>query len=134
MGGWEAWHQFVRQGELKKVRVQEYYLGPNMPLRVSDGDYEKLMAEMLADMVSVGAVALHGKHKLEDFEFKMEDREAAYGMVLRLRSSPEQFGKILNPAYYLSPGVMMGSTYVSSYLKRFQEVMRDSTHRIFKDR
>src|ERR1022692_4702623 len=64
----DKWTEFVSGGVLGPVRVDKYYLG-RIPRPKKNGDYEKIIAELFADAISVGAVVLPSPYVAEDFEF-----------------------------------------------------------------
>ena|ERR1035437_5934152 len=68
----EEWNKFVKYSKLKPIGVQQYYLGKQrVPKALSDVECEQLLLELLADGVSVGAIALPDPYKIEDFEIKL---------------------------------------------------------------
>ena len=64
------WDEFLRDNELMSVGVAQYYLGyrPQVPTKV---EYNKVLNEIFADLVAVGAIVLPGSYLAKDFRFAL---------------------------------------------------------------
>src|ERR1039458_6255214 len=71
--GQQKWHDFVANSELEDVNIHEYYLGHTYPSPTDEG-YEKMVTELFADAVEVGAVVIPDELRAEDFTFKMGNK------------------------------------------------------------
>ena len=68
----DVWRRFIAANGLSKVNVYKYYqvsVNSALPLRLAD--YERVLTELFADAVTVGAIVLPGAYKPEDFEFRV---------------------------------------------------------------
>src|ERR1017187_6209721 len=63
-----AWQDFVRESELGSVPIAEYYLGRNAQ-HYTGPEHEKVMDELFADAVAVGAITLPPSYKAQSFTF-----------------------------------------------------------------
>src|ERR1039458_7853136 len=64
----DKWLEFIKAGNLRNVKLHNYYLGMGSPSRfVIDSDYRRILRELLADAVTVGAIVLPSLHNTEDF-------------------------------------------------------------------
>ena len=99
-----------------------YYLGKNPPLPPVE-DQEKVIKELFADMVGVGALTLPSPYKAEDFEFKMKSN-GTYNrrVVLSLKAMPELSKDSTGAPYYPSHTTNMTHSYVDYFMK---QVVRD---------
>ena len=65
-----AWDEFLNDNGIAKVGVAKYYLGHDVQ-GPSEAEYNKVLCEIFADLVSVGAIVLPSPYKAEDFKFKL---------------------------------------------------------------
>src|ERR1039457_6647606 len=89
------WYDFVQDGEVEQVRVDEYYLGGEDD-GLDEADYERIYSELFADAVVVGAVSLPAGYAPDDFEFRVggiaqhvHDRDGADDVRVALKSNPQ---------------------------------------------
>ena len=114
----KSWDEFVASTGIKTTKLFRYYLGDDVALP-SDSQYEKLVDEMFADMVSVGAIVLPRPYESRDFVFKMEKPSYYKQMVVRLKSKPEQDAQIVfNPTYSLNKNITMAGYGTSDAVRR----------------
>src|ERR1039458_1220389 len=66
------WEEFVICNGLKSVRVYEYYIGRGISHHDSDAERNKVVNELFADAVEVGAIFLPSSTKVEDFQFDVK--------------------------------------------------------------
>src|ERR1022692_3804000 len=64
------WEKFIRESGLRFVHLNEYYLGSETE-DLTASDYEKLLTELVADAVVVGAMVLPAQYEAKDFLFTM---------------------------------------------------------------
>src|ERR1039458_2233951 len=75
----EKWEEFIKNSGLTSAKLHQYYL-KNTPKPLTHEDYNKLMNELFADCVAVGAITLPNPYEAKDFEFKV-----------RINNSPKGF-------------------------------------------
>lgn len=111
---WEKWTKFVRAGDLGKVRLYEYYLGKKYTNGVySYAEHEKVITELFADSVSVGAFTLPSSYKAEDFLFAMDpDNITRY---VQVTVAPHKFVLVKSP-YYVGAGDCMADREIDVFL------------------
>src|ERR1035437_4932500 len=83
------WTRFVNSSGLEKINLHEYYLGEEL-LQITNDDYAKLLTELFADAVAVGAIVLPRLYKAEDFLFEVSPDPHTFQQKaeLSLRSAP----------------------------------------------
>ena len=69
---WWKWDEFVNNCGLVNKKLYDYYLGKNINNRTVNAD-EKLITELFADAVEVGALILPPPHTTQDFIFTATD-------------------------------------------------------------
>ena len=67
----KAWGEFLNESGLTAVRLHQYYLGQAPPL-LYGSDYRKLLSELLADAVAVGAIVIPSPYTLADFQLAIQ--------------------------------------------------------------
>ena len=63
------WAQFLKDSRLANVNIYKYYLG-SIPSKITFEDYDKVLTELFADAVEVGAVVLPEPYKAADFRLE----------------------------------------------------------------
>ena len=130
------WNEFVIDGDLKNYNLYKYYgvldASGNAPQQPSHADYEKVITELFADAVAIGAIALPSPHKAEDFAFKIGTVTSGtrlYGQEVQisLKASPDQQRKMGHPgSYYALDGRRtMSSRDVLHFVRRVDNCVRD---------
>src|ERR1039458_8567626 len=61
------WEEFVQDNGRGSIKLFQYYLGSGTDQPTAE-EYEKLFSELLADAVTVGAIAFPDPYKPEDFQ------------------------------------------------------------------
>ena len=69
------WSEFVKSSDMMTAKVYPYYLGKSAssPPDYTFADHEKVVTELLADFVAVGALTLPSPYTADDFGIKMTD-------------------------------------------------------------
>ena len=67
----DKWKEFVRDSGLRKVNLQQYYLGKIVP-NLTDSEAEVIITNLFNDAVLVGAITLPANCVSDDFQFFIE--------------------------------------------------------------
>ena len=86
-----AWVRFVKNSGLEGVGLHEYYFGGEQS-RLTDAQYVKVLGDLLADAVSVGAIVIPSPHKPEDFVITVYDYMGQLDAMFCLESTPDVRG------------------------------------------
>ena len=125
--GKQRWAEFVLDSGIQKTGMHEYYLGHTFSRRVGAQkiitDYRKLVAELFADMVLVGALSLPNSRSAEDFRFTVKTKDVSfrYDTHMFRKDKPNVQVRLLSSSRHLYPNMLMGEPYVYSYLEGFQD-------------
>src|ERR1035437_3437467 len=103
----DKWLKFVQESGLTGVKVYKYYLGEKAKKTYTDAEHGKVLAELFADAVAVGAVALPKPSTLADFEFLVDSSSQNPRMNIRLKRKPDLFSTWADPAFFLAPSNTM---------------------------
>ena len=81
------WDRFVTDSGMQNKSLYGYYLGycPDYP---DEAENEKVLAELFADAVDLGAITLPSPYKLEDFQLKKMGSEVG-DLEISLRKNPQ---------------------------------------------
>src|ERR1017187_8560061 len=86
------WSDFVKNSDMVRTKVYPYYLGKSAssPPDYCNADHEKVVTELLADFVAVGAMVLPAPYTVEDFELKMIDGKHSWNQyfTVSMKSQP----------------------------------------------
>src|ERR1035437_2675647 len=82
----QKWQDFVASSDSKNVALGEYYFEP-LNTDLSPADLQKVITELFADMVNVGAITLPECRELQDYEFKVSRKGSGSGVVNTDRKS-----------------------------------------------
>src|ERR1035437_4785568 len=74
---WTEWQNFVWGSKLEEVPLHNYYLG-HAPEDITDVEYEKILTELLADSVAVGAITLPSPYRPDDFVFHITNARIGF--------------------------------------------------------
>lgn len=140
-----VWSQFVKDSELKSLSLREYYLGsyenPNPKTwgylteeSVTVDGSLKILTELFADAVDVGAIILPPPYNAADFEFAW-DHSSTLGRV-----SPHFFVSLTDKSClpvsfeeransFFSPLWRMGDTYADTMLGEIASALTNLTRR-----
>ena len=120
--------EFLRRSAVADVNTYEYYLGPERAYapvnerQRPDVDHEKVLAEVFADAVEVGAIVLPDSYATEDFSFRMVDDvndnvyDRQFDVVLKDR--PEHEAPLSKMLDSINPLVSMRSGGVDITVER----------------
>jgi hypothetical protein len=80
----DKWYEFINSSQLKNVQVYEYYFknSEEPDFLDTDADREKVIKELFADFVAVGAITLPSKYDVADFEFKTRPGQDPWNPVV----------------------------------------------------
>ena len=113
----QKWQVFLRESDLEGMSLHKYYLGKK-DSHVPDYQLEKVVTELFADAVEVGAIILPSPYKPADFEFKVKASDG-FGLDssridVSLLGKPHIFSTVapttyLGSVYSLSDGIVADS-------------------------
>ena len=66
----QKWVEFVKTTGVQDIKLFQYYLSKNGDVD-TDADYEKIMTEAFADMITAEAITLPNQYTTEDFIFEV---------------------------------------------------------------
>ena len=101
------WQDFVSGSGLEGVTLREYYVEDFTvnALGISPGAYTKIIAEIFADAVAIGAIVLPKPYKADDFEFR-HILLGQYAVHLKGRPGEEEkFATLVNANSALPDGL-----------------------------
>src|ERR1017187_7003246 len=117
---WAQWQQFTWGSSSADVSLHEYYLG-HAPEDITDEEYEKLLAELFADAVVVGAIALPDPYKPADFSFRIINSKIGFSKIvdaeITLKNNPEVRGVFRNVNQCLERNYPLVSPAVARSIK-----------------
>jgi hypothetical protein len=115
----EKWGEFVDSGGLADVPIYGYYLQKNASKLITifqigelpdDADM-KVVRELFADAVSVGAIVLPESYDADDFEFG-PGPDYDEDVLIRMRSRPELTDIVQNISFSLGANPLLGDQAV----------------------
>ena len=81
------WDRFVADSGLHDKSLYGYYLG-NVPDYPDEAENEKVLAELFADAVDLGAITLPSPYKVEDFQLRKMGSEVG-DLEISLKKNPQ---------------------------------------------
>ena len=93
----QRWVDFVRNHQLEKMRLYEYYLG-RKPTQITEVEHDKVIHELFADMIAVGSVTFSPAELKEEVQLKFRARQYSQSVEVKLKSKPA--AKPLSPDFY----------------------------------
>ena len=78
----EKWSEFLKSSGLERTKIFSYYSEDRWKKMLSEGEREKLTAELFKDAVAVGAIILSADYEVDDFEFKVKSEKGAYNPAI----------------------------------------------------
>ena len=120
----EKWDNFTRNCDLANLGIYNYYLGQKAPLTIfqvqelAADEHMKIVRELFADAVSVGAITLPEPYKAEDFELQPSpdyDDE----VLIKMKGNPELTKIVQNVSLPLSANPLLDDQVVIDSLYEF---------------
>ena|ERR1035437_2933334 len=112
-----AWKTFVAQSLPPSTKLFSYYLGKDAATSESI-DYQKLVSELFADAVAVGAVLLPAPLTADKFEFSTYRNSGREQLTIRAADrSVEREPFLFNPHTYFGKNTPLDAWYVIRSLK-----------------
>ena len=96
----DVWREFLESHDLEDVMVADYYSVNHDGLFAAE-DHEKIIENVFADMVAVGAIVLPEQYAVEDFRFEMLDNDSEM-LSVTTKKEPVMEGITGGMAYYFS--------------------------------
>ena|ERR1039458_2632387 len=104
-----AWARFVKHSGLKNVGLHEYYFGGKQSSGLVDAQYIKVVGDLFADAVSVGAIVLPSPYEPDDFMITVSDYMGQLDAVFCLKSSPAVKGSAVVIDRYVGSDYLLRS-------------------------
>ncbi len=121
----QKWAEFLKKSDLEGTTIIKYYLG-SVPKTLVEADYEKMITELFADAVTVGAILLPVQYRhpapytVEDFVFTVSPDDLGT-TTLAIRFKDKTLWKPIarfNVNSYLKGVLMPVATYTLSEVAR----------------
>ena len=111
------WYGFVDDNELCEVNLYEYYL-KRRPLNPTPVEFSKVISEVFADLVAVGAFTLPDGYDVDDFEFRVDQRADLLEISLKRRQGSPGLSEEVHfvPFYMNRERTMGGADYILELL------------------
>jgi hypothetical protein len=108
------WDEFVNK--TGRAPLQQYYLGGEKE-SLSDEDYEKILAELFSDAVTVGAIILPDRYEAEDLTIKVVEIDGRIGRAfIQLKENPDSKGIIIVRTEGIIGNVFLSSAATSDLI------------------
>jgi hypothetical protein len=118
----DEWDAFVSNVRLRKDNLHRYYLGEE-PLQVTHEDYAKILTELFADAVQVGAIVLPEGYNAESFQLAVihDEYTAQMKAELSLKSQPSRKEFIYYFSHYISPRATLSDSAIKYVLQQIAQ-------------
>ena len=97
---YEKWAEFLEKSGLRNVKACKYYLGRDEHWTAySEEEHSRLITDLFADAVTVGALELPDPYVAHDFKFRVRRRDGFVYPYVRMSPKKQPKAHTANPGF-----------------------------------